>query len=253
MLRWVLAFVLVYFAVGAFAVLKLRAKLAPETNRALELKYWVYLVVVCLTVGVLALGGAAVLMLTLGLVGSFEVVSAGNVRRPALRALGVFFVTFLSVGCILGASNAPVEGHLFVYLVVFVFDGFSQIAGQLFGRRKLSPGVSPQKTVEGFLGGLLVASLTGALCGAALSDDADLSRMKWAYGSLAGVFAVGICLLGLAGDLAASWLKRRLAIKDYGRSIPGHGGALDRFDSLLMVGGLVGWVLWVVTIYTPGR
>ena len=111
----------------------------------------------------------------------------------------------------------------FLYIVTATCDGFSQVVGQWLGRRKLAPRLSPGKTVEGLVGGLVaaasVAVLTRALLGGSTIRDAAL------LGVLAG-------LAGLAGDLAASWVKRRAGLKDYSDALPGQGGFLDRFDSL---------------------
>ena len=119
-------------------------------------------------------------------------------------------------------SNSP-DTIIFVYLVVAVFDGFSQVCGQLLGKHRLAPFISPGKTVEGSLGGLLVA--VGIAC---------FLRALPGFSAAQSVF-VGILLsvAGLAGDLLASWYKRLNRIKDFGRILPGHGGMLDRFDSLI--------------------
>jgi phosphatidate cytidylyltransferase len=108
-------------------------------------------------------------------------------------------------------------------MTVAVFDGFAQVTGQLVGRRRLSPRLSPGKTVEGVVGGAMAA----------------LVSSYWLRG-LAGAPPLRACAIGaalvvacVAGDLAASAIKRRAGLKDYSRLLPGHGGVLDRYDSLL--------------------
>lgn len=110
--------------------------------------------------------------------------------------------------------------------VTWLTDTFAYLAGSRYGHRKLAPRLSPGKTwegaVAGFLTGLLVGMLGAWLFGVPLSP--------W-VGGLAGA-ALGV--LAELGDLAESFLKRGLGLKDFGRSIPGHGGVLDRIDALLV-------------------
>ena len=113
---------------------------------------------------------------------------------------------------------------MFVYLIVALFDGFSQVSGQWLGKRQLARRISPSKTIEGTVGGAL-AALGGALI---LRGLVHLGPGRTL--SLAGA----IVIAALAGDLSASWVKRRTGIKDFGHALPGHGGVLDRFDSLLV-------------------
>jgi phosphatidate cytidylyltransferase len=117
---------------------------------------------------------------------------------------------------------------LFVAVCVWSTDTFAYFVGRWFGRHKLAPQLSPGKTIEGSFGGFV-----GALAvGAAFGHWIHLPLLHGiAVGALAGV-------LGQVGDLFESALKRELGIKDFGRVLPGHGGALDRFDSLLFVAPL---------------
>jgi phosphatidate cytidylyltransferase len=109
--------------------------------------------------------------------------------------------------------------------LVVVMDTAQYFAGRNWGRRKLSPQLSPGKTVEGLVGGVIVVLLTGAVLG--LQDPFDLTAGL----VLAGVVAVVAPL----GDLAVSMVKRDLGVKDTGVILPGHGGLLDRIDALLFV------------------
>ena len=111
---------------------------------------------------------------------------------------------------------------VFLYLVVATNDAFAQIIGQLFGRRQLSPRVSPSKTIEGAIGGVLFASMMGT----ALSHTTGFAYPT----GVAFGFIVG--LAGLAGDLTASMWKRTLNIKNYSTLLGAQGGVLDRFDGL---------------------
>lgn len=117
-------------------------------------------------------------------------------------------------------------------------DTGAYFAGRTFGRRKLYELVSPKKTVEGFVGGLL-ASVGGALAVRALGLPEVPALHAAALGLVGGAAAV-------AGDLSESMLKRAFGVKDSGRIMPGHGGLLDRIDSLLFVVPLLyGYAVWV--------
>jgi phosphatidate cytidylyltransferase len=125
--------------------------------------------------------------------------------------------------------SAPPLVVAYVYLVVAAFDGFSQAGGQLAGRRKLAPSVSPGKTIEGFLIGFAGAIVCALLLHRAASIEIARALEVALIASVAG----------LAGDLAASWVKRRAGLKDYGSILLGHGGVLDRFDSFLAVAAVL--------------
>lgn len=125
---------------------------------------------------------------------------------------------------------------LIPFVVAFLSDSGAYFAGLKFGKHKLAPVVSPNKTIEGALGGL-VAAMAGMLIYALVLDLAfpqftvnyGMAILYGLIGSLAGVF----------GDLCFSIIKRQTGIKDYGNLIPGHGGVLDRFDSMMMVAPLM--------------
>jgi phosphatidate cytidylyltransferase len=115
---------------------------------------------------------------------------------------------------------------LFTLFMVILFDGSSQIAGQLFGKIPLLPHISPSKTLEGLLGGALVTLATAALVRNSFSTG---------WGELAGRSLLVISF-AFTGDLLASFVKRKAGLAIFGRMLPGHGGLLDRFDSLFMAG-----------------
>jgi phosphatidate cytidylyltransferase len=120
---------------------------------------------------------------------------------------------------------------LFALFVTFASDTGAYAVGRLCGRHRLAPAVSPGKTVEGAGGGLLTAALVAMLLALPL-------RLHLGALALAG-FGLGLSSAAQAGDLFESALKRRLQIKDAGTLVPGHGGLLDRLDSLLFSGAMV--------------
>ena len=124
-----------------------------------------------------------------------------------------------------GGSN----GHrwlLIALMVIWAADSGAYFAGRRFGKRKLSPRISPNKTIEGLVGGM-VASLAVALIGAPLAG-ASLAQLPLV--ALVVIVTVGFSVVG---DLFESLLKRHVGAKDSGDLIPGHGGILDRIDSVL--------------------
>lgn len=122
------------------------------------------------------------------------------------------------------------------YLVWLIFlsswgcDTLAYCTGMLFGRHKMVPKLSPKKTWEGAVGGVLGAALLGLLYGYLLGGHME----EISNPAITCAFACGVgALISMVGDLAASAIKRNHNIKDYGKIIPGHGGILDRFDSML--------------------
>ncbi len=125
----------------------------------------------------------------------------------------------------------PYTTHLLVVTVCasWATDAFAYIAGTLFGKTKLSPKISPHKTVEGSLGGVAGSVIVGLLTAYLLNTFTPINFEFYHY-------AIISLLCGIAsqiGDLAASSIKRFCRVKDFGNILPGHGGLLDRFDSVI--------------------
>ncbi len=122
---------------------------------------------------------------------------------------------------------------IFAMISAWTADTGAYFVGSFFGKHKLCPRLSPKKTVEGFVGGIacsvVCCLLTGLIYQLCLGDTASIS-----YGGLF-LLALVCAPLSVAGDLCASLLKRICKVKDYGNIFPGHGGVLDRFDSLLFI------------------
>lgn len=136
------------------------------------------------------------------------------------------------------------DGRLLVLLplvVAFMSDSGAYFAGKFMGKRKAFPKVSPHKTVEGCIGS--IASGLAGVCIYGLVLQLMGNSVNWLGIVLCGVFGNIACQLG---DLAFSCIKRLCGIKDYGKLLPGHGGSLDRFDSMSFVAPVIYFVvLWV--------
>lgn len=137
------------------------------------------------------------------------------------------------------------EGRYLVLLpfaIAFISDSFAYLTGMKFGKHKLSPTISPNKTVEGLVGGLLVTILGMVIYGLVLQLGFGFKVNYF--------FAVLYAVIGTAGgtfgDLCFSVIKRQTNIKDYGNLIPGHGGILDRFDSMIVVAPIVEMLLFLL-------
>lgn len=120
---------------------------------------------------------------------------------------------------------------LLAFIIPWVCDGAAYFTGVFFGKHKLIPDVSPKKTVEGAIGGIVGGVLITAIFGMVMHFGFEKTPN---YVMLLGLAFVG-CLVSQVGDLIASLLKREYEVKDYGKLFPGHGGVMDRFDSLFTV------------------
>ena len=133
------------------------------------------------------------------------------------------------------------EYSLFIWIVViaaFGSDIFAYFTGYFLGKHKMAPNLSPKKTIEGAVGGLIGSSLLSGLFGYIFMRDMALVCLV--LGLVGGA-------AGMAGDLTASMFKRKMGIKDYGTLIPGHGGIMDRFDSVIFVAPVVYYAICGLT------
>ena len=140
--------------------------------------------------------------------------------------LSLPYSSFLAMGWMSGDFSYQSSLPLAVIVLVWVNDTFAYLTGSLVGRHKMTPVLSPGKTWEGFAGGMIFSLLGG-----------------WIIWKITGILGAGtwmvisliVASVGLAGDLFESGLKRTVKVKNTGKLLPGHGGVLDRFDSLLFV------------------
>lgn len=159
-----------------------------------------------------------------------------SLEKIAITFMAGWVIPFL-LGAVVRIHN-QLFGRVFIllpFVIAFSSDTFAYFAGRFFGRHKLAPVISPNKTVEGLFGGLL-----GAVLGVALyclvMDKVIHLQVQYLYVPVYGVLG---SLGAVFGDLCFSAIKRQTGIKDYGNLIPGHGGILDRFDSMVVVAPLV--------------
>lgn len=161
-------------------------------------------------------------------------------RDVTAGVFAAFYVPFLAtfVSMMLAADDGPWRVLTFIVITV-VADTGAYAVGWRFGTHKLAPRISPGKTREGLLGAVGFAMVAGALCMQFLIDDGT-----WWQGLLLGL---AVSVSATLGDLGESMIKRDLGIKDMGTLLPGHGGIMDRLDSLLPTAPVV-WLLLVVFV-----
>lgn len=165
---------------------------------------------------------------------------ASDFRVNIARVGGGFFFAFIiayGLSAVVSVGNLELRSSYILLPIAlpFVSDAAAMITGMFLGKHKLTPNLSPKKTVEGAVGGLVGAVVTCIVYGLVVQKVTDVSANFYflaVYGLLGGVVTE-------VGDLAFSYLKRTCRIKDFGRVLPGHGGVLDRFDSVIFCAPLV--------------
>lgn len=166
---------------------------------------------------------------------------AGGPPEPAtITRAGVLMLAPIYVGMPLGAIawvqlTAGPAATTWLIAVIAISDSAQYYTGRAFGRRKLAPAVSPAKTIEGAIGGVVVAAIAGAALARVCLPQVPMA--------VAGVLTLTLVMFGIAGDLFESLIKRSAGVKDSSALIPGHGGVLDRIDSYLFAAPVFYWLL----------
>lgn len=224
---------IVYFALGAVLMYRINRRKDHNTASQNWLKYLVYLGLIFFQFAIIYYFNSCFKFVCLWiiLVGIFELIRL-EIKSPIHYWL--FFIPVLVVSSVLfgqfySFSLLETPMLLLTFFTVSAFDAFSQMTGQLFGKNKIVPRISPNKTRGGLVGGTLLGVLTALLIGNILALEF--------YESL--FWGICISISAFAGDLAASAVKRQYQVKDFSRLIPGHGGFLDRFDSFIFAGAMV--------------
>lgn len=227
------------FALGALiiAVSHRLSKLELSQRKADWIKYCVYLIIVAGLLLTAARGRwlTAVILGAIALGGSIELYR--NLQNPSRVTVSLSFSIFIVLSLCLGhllIGNADLWFPTFamVFLLVAITDSFSQLWGKLLGTHKLCPDLSPGKTKEGLIGGFLSTALASLVLKFLLQNATFLQLI---------VLGLVIASSATAGDLLFSCIKRKLGIKDFSGILPGHGGILDRFDSLIVAAPVSYW------------
>ncbi len=162
-----------------------------------------------------------------------------SVAGLAVTLLGIFWIGLALAHAVMLRQLPHGEGIVIDVLIgTFLGDTGAYLGGRLFGRRPLAPSISPGKTVEGLVAGMVCAVAAVWLAG---------RYQEWLPGTHALVLGLGVALAGPVGDLFESFLKREAGVKDSGRLFGAHGGALDRLDAVLFT-AVVGYYIWLAYV-----
>lgn len=168
-----------------------------------------------------------------------------NSEQITMVFFGFFYVA-LTISYIyrLRISDAGAYSVWLIFIASWGADTMAYLTGILIGKHKIAPILSPKKTVEGCIGGVVGATLIGLIYSLIFKDD--LSKVYDNPVFLFTVVSAVASVVSMIGDMAASAIKRNKDIKDYGSLIPGHGGILDRFDSVIFVAPIIYFLLMII-------
>ncbi|MFA5444817.1 MAG: phosphatidate cytidylyltransferase [Bacteroidales bacterium] len=230
MIRTLYIIILSYFLAGGIAFYFISKKKTKEEAHQNRVKFIAYFIII--NALFLSIAFQPLIFKILGWIivvtGFYELVNLfvhSGYQKKRFFLISVFIYALFAAGFLV-FTGMDKEKVLFTFVVLSVFDSFSQITGQLLGKHKMAPAISPRKTWEGAAGGLTVSLITAVFT----------KELTGLGAGPAVLLAAGIVLWALLGDLTASSYKRHYNVKDYSHLIPGHGGVLDRFDSLIAGG-----------------
>lgn len=227
--------ILIYFILGGIGFYFINRNKDPLVAKDSYIKFITYFFIVnglffSITMAPFIFKYLAIVVILMGIGELTWLFKKSNYDQKAFFSVSMIIFAFLSINFYL-FSNLPTNLILFSFLILSIFDAFSQVTGQLWGKTIILPKISPNKTLEGLMGGACIA-----IAGAFLLN-------KLYGGTRIGLvfLTVGIVIFAFLGDLAASYYKRKYKVKNFNNLIPGHGGFLDRFDSLIAGGAWVAW------------
>lgn len=227
-----------HFVIGGIGIFLLNRKLEVEAKKRNWLKYIFYLLIFIIVLSSILINknaflGVSIVILSVCLI---ELLTVSKLPRKSesgnqivIISLAIFSVLTFFFSLFILLPSALIA---YTYTIVVIFDGASQISGHAFGRTKILPVLSPYKTLEGLTGGTLSAVITSIL----LHNFAGFTIPQ---SFIAGIL---ICTASFLGDMGASAFKRNFNTKDFGILLPGQGGMLDRFDSFIASGALLGFI-----------
>lgn len=208
-----------------------------------------FLLEVNLRTGLLSVQTGILLTIIFVFMSSMFVYVFGFPKFRSSQVMSAFFSFFYGPVCLsfiyltreIGRSMPGESSNIGLYIVWLILlsswgcDTCAYSVGMLFGKHKMSPILSPKKSIEGAVGGVAGAAALGALYGWIIKDRIADERVVLFFALICGVGS----LISMVGDLAASAVKRNADIKDYGHLIPGHGGVMDRFDSVIFTAPVI--------------
>ena len=226
----------ILFALGGIGTVLNNRKLDTSDRKGNWLKYFFYFFIVITVITAVLIDRKlfAALFLIVSSVGVLEMMEISNKSEPSDSRKKILVLSLFAFNLIFSLFIAfvllPENVIIYTYTIVLTFDGGGQIFGRLFGKRKITPKISPNKTWGGFIYGSILALLCAFLI-------RNLAFYSW-WQSL--IFGVVVCLTAFSGDILASAFKRAFGAKDFSALLPGQGGMFDRFDSFLFSGAIIG-------------
>lgn len=233
MIKTIYIIVLSYSLLGGIGFYFINRKKEPDVARKSYIKFLTYFVIINLLFFSIVIYPKAfrvlsIIIISTGFIELFRLFRKSGYDKIGFFLLSVTIYIVVSLGFFL-FGGLEKELILFSFLILSIFDSFSQISGQLLGRRKILPKISPNKTAGGLIGGSIIA-----ICSALLLNGLYAETPLKVF-----MMTSGVLVFAFSGDLAASLYKRKYKVKNYSSLIPGHGGFLDRFDSLIAGGAWV--------------
>lgn len=187
------------------------------------------------------------------------------IKHNKVRIEQVAFIAFVSIAIPLALSSIAFirtvfPNHapfliLYTIICAWIGDAGAYFIGTFFGKHKMCPSISPKKTWEGFVGGIVTSGVFAVIMcfgyefiDSLINNGTHTFSVNWIYLT---ILSFVLSVLGVLGDLSASLVKRECAVKDFGNILPGHGGILDRFDSVLFVAPFAYMIFKIVFPITP--
>ncbi len=233
-------------AIGLIAVLALHEFLTLGKRKGYDVPVVLCILVTLFIIAAFILESVSVEMgmfVTLLIIPASYVFRSSDIEHAlpssAIAVLATMYVGMLAGSLIRLRNDFPVGPKLvfFLVLVVWLGDAGAYYTGKKFGKHKMSPRISPKKTIEGGIGGVVTSIITAVVIHFTFFPEIPLIH--------AIIVGIVLSIAGMIGDLAESMWKRSAAVKDSGTLIPGHGGFLDRFDSILFTAPIL-YVYWAI-------
>lgn len=240
MIKIIYFIILTYFVLGGLGFYLINREKSPEVGRKSYTKFGVYFIIIhilffSIVIDSMVFRYLSVLIILAGFWELVKLFRADSSKQRKFFGFSLFIYAILAIGFYF-FSGFEKELLLFSFLILSIFDSFSQITGQLFGRKKILPNISPNKTLGGVVGGAVIA-IASAFLLRELYNGNVFHRL---------LTATGVVIFAFAGDVLASLYKRKFNVKDFSNLIPGHGGFLDRFDSLIAGGAGITFSIYIL-------
>jgi phosphatidate cytidylyltransferase len=239
MIYYLYLIILLLFVLGGIFIYSFHRKKTKEEYKKGITKFWGYFVIVQIVIlSILIKNGFCVITYIIVLASFVEIVRV-SIHTKRYKTGVYVIITFILIGIpFLKFGQLESKIVLFTYIIIALFDALCQISGQKFGRIKLAPKISPNKTWEGLIGGL---------SGTLLISLSLIPFFQFSIGKTI-LLSLIISVFAFIGDLLESYSKRCFNIIDYSTILPGQGGFLDRFDSFIFTGSILYFIFYFQSI-----